>query len=118
MLRELSITSGFFMSFRTAGNQLPLAPPVLTGFLAAPPPVVLPLLGFAINLEAPLPLFWLPPANLLLFLSFTGNPIVKNFVRSNVMMLLERKKKIILTASVSFPVPHQISLQIFQPVWV
>jgi hypothetical protein len=59
--------------------QLPLEPPVLTGFLAAPPAaLVLP--GFEMNLELPpiiLPL--LPFPDLPLFLLFTGNDIVIRF---------------------------------------
>jgi len=49
-------------------DQLPLAPPVLTGFLGAAPPVVLPE-GLAINLEPPWKEFFVFWPALLPFLS-------------------------------------------------
>jgi hypothetical protein len=49
------------------------------GFLEAPPEAFV-LDGLAMNLEALLPALPAPPPILPLFLSFTGNPMMKNFV--------------------------------------
>jgi hypothetical protein len=60
-----------------AGDQLPLAPPVLMGFLTAPAALEL---GLAMNLEPP----WGPCLAFLLpglfFLSLIWNPMVRVFI--------------------------------------